>query len=99
MGKINAAPRKGNQACPDSCRVMVCRQCKSKVLVNKTFPPTGIVHCMECAQKLTAGKDSEWRFPYDKKFGELFDYVSGQNQAGNKNASERRERKWWHFWR
>lgn len=95
MNEINAAPRKGNQACPDSCRVMTCSRCGTEVLVNKAFSPTGTVHCMECAQILAAGKDSEWRFPYDKKFGELFDSVSGQNQADNKNTSERKKRKLW----
>lgn len=99
MSEINAAPRRGSQACPDTCRVMSCCRCRSEVLVNKLFPSTGIVYCLECAQELAAGKHSEWRFPYDKEFGELFDYVSGQKQTENQDTVERKERKWWQFWR
>ncbi len=54
---------------------------------------------MECAHGLTVGEDSEWRFPYDKGFGELFDHVSLKNQADNKKPFGREEKRWWQFWR
>ena len=95
MPEINAAPRiDGLNDYSNSCKIMVCKNCGTKVWVNKQFPSSGSVLCMECAEELASGGISEWRFPYDPKFGQLYDTVSGKKPV-DRQKSLKKKKPWW----
>lgn len=63
--EINAAPRvNGFHDHSNTCNIMICKQCGSKVWVNKRFPSDGTVHCIECAKEIVRKRNStpDWVF-------------------------------------
>ena len=68
MEKYNAAPRvDGFHDHSDTCNIMVCQQCGSKVWVNKCLSLDSTVYCIECIKEIVRKKKTtpHWNFPFD----------------------------------